>query len=52
MSDDSLVPRASDQHPELRASDAERERTAETRRNAMGEGRLSVDELEERLRAA
>ncbi len=52
MSDESLVPRPSDQRPELRASDAEREQTAETLRRAMGEGRLSVEELEERLRAA
>ena len=52
MSDDSLVPRPSDQRPDLRASDAEREQTAETLRRAMGEGRLSVEELEERLRAA
>jgi Domain of unknown function (DUF1707)/Cell wall-active antibiotics response 4TMS YvqF len=52
MSDESLVPWPSDQRPELRASDAEREQTAETLRRAMGEGRLSVEELEERLRAA
>ncbi|MGH2884153.1 MAG: DUF1707 SHOCT-like domain-containing protein, partial [Solirubrobacteraceae bacterium] len=52
MSDESLVPRPSDQRPELRASDAEREQTAETLRRAMGEGRLNVEELEERLRAA
>jgi hypothetical protein len=52
MSDESLVPRPSDQRPELRASDAEREQTAETLRRAMGDGRLSVEELEERLRAA
>jgi DUF1707 SHOCT-like domain len=52
MSDESLVPRPSEQRPDLRASDAEREQTAETLRRAMGEGRLSVEELEERLRAA
>jgi hypothetical protein len=51
MSDESLVPRPSDERPDLRASDAERERTAETLRTAMGEGRLTVEELEERLRA-
>jgi hypothetical protein len=51
-SDESPVPRPSDERPRLRASDAERERTAETLRDAMGEGRLSVEELEERLRAA
>ena len=41
MSDDLL--------PELRASDEDRERTAETLRRAAGEGRLTMDELEERL---
>jgi hypothetical protein len=35
--------------PELRASDADRERTAEVLRQAAGEGRLNVEELEERL---
>jgi hypothetical protein len=35
--------------PELRASDADREQTAEILRHAAGEGRLTVDELEERL---
>ncbi|MBV8220930.1 MAG: DUF1707 and DUF2154 domain-containing protein [Solirubrobacterales bacterium] len=45
--------RASDAaRPALRASDAEREQTAETLRQAMGEGRLTVEELEDRLRAA
>jgi Domain of unknown function (DUF1707) len=38
--------------PELRASDAERERTADQLRHAAGEGRLTVDELDERLDAA
>jgi hypothetical protein len=38
--------------PELRASDADRERTAELLRRAAGEGRLTMDELEERLHAA
>lgn len=52
MTDESLVPRPSDQRAELRASDADREQTAETLRRAMGEGRLTVEELEERLRAA
>lgn len=52
MSDESLVPRPSGGHPDLRASDAEREQTAETLRHAMGEGRLTVEELEDRLRAA
>ncbi len=37
---------------ELRASDADRERTAERLRNAAAEGRLTADELEERLELA
>ena len=41
MTDDSL--------PELRASDADRERTAEVLRRAAGEGRLTIEELDERL---
>jgi hypothetical protein len=40
-----------DRGPELRASDAERERTADTLRHAAGDGRLTVDELDERLAA-
>ncbi len=40
---------ADDPLPALRASDADRERTAELLRQAAGEGRLDVDELEERL---
>ena len=43
LTDDSL--------PELRASDAEREQTAELLRRAAGEGRLTLDELDERLGA-
>src|SRR3954447_17921842 len=35
--------------PERRASDADRERTAELLRRAAGEGRLTLEELEERL---
>jgi hypothetical protein len=38
--------------PELRASDADRERAAETLRRAAGEGRLTMDELDERLNTA
>jgi len=38
--------------PELRASDADRERAAETLRRAAGDGRLTMDELDERLNAA
>ena len=37
---------------ELRASDADRERIAERLRAAAGEGRLTADELEERLERA
>jgi DUF1707 SHOCT-like domain len=40
---------ADDPLPALRASDADREHTAELLRQAAGEGRLDVDELEERL---
>jgi hypothetical protein len=35
--------------PELRASDADREHTAELLRRAAGEGRLTLEELDERL---
>jgi Domain of unknown function (DUF1707)/Cell wall-active antibiotics response 4TMS YvqF len=35
--------------PELRASDADREQTAEVLRRAAGEGRLTMEELDERL---
>lgn len=52
MSDESPVPAPSGDPPDLRASDAEREQTAETLRQAMGEGRLSIEELEDRLRSA
>lgn len=38
--------------PALRASDSEREQTADVLRHAAGEGRLTVDELDERLSAA
>ncbi|MEV4422535.1 DUF1707 domain-containing protein [Patulibacter sp. NPDC049589] len=38
--------------PALRASDADRERTADVLREAGGDGRLSVHELDERLDAA
>ena len=41
MTDDSL--------PELRASDADREHHAEVLRRAAGEGRLTMEELDERL---
>jgi hypothetical protein len=35
--------------PDLRASDADREQVAEVLRHAAGEGRLSVEELDERI---
>jgi hypothetical protein len=38
--------------PELRASDADRERTADLLRHAAGEGRLTMEELDERLSVA
>ncbi|MFE3324599.1 DUF1707 domain-containing protein [Streptomyces sp. NPDC059176] len=38
--------------PEMRASDAERERIAERLRDAVAEGRLDMEEFEERLDAA
>jgi hypothetical protein len=40
---------AESQHPELRASDADRERAAEHLRGAAGDGQLTMDELDERL---
>ena len=39
-------------HPELRASDRDRERTAEHLRRAAGDGQLTMEELDERLHAA
>ncbi|GHI89475.1 DUF1707 SHOCT-like domain-containing protein [Streptomyces xanthophaeus] len=38
--------------PELRASDADRDRVVERLRDAVAEGRLDMDEFEERLEAA
>ncbi|MCX3060120.1 DUF1707 SHOCT-like domain-containing protein [Streptomyces beihaiensis] len=50
MTDDS---RSADGHaPELRASDADRERVAERLREAVAEGRLDMEEFDERLEAA
>ncbi|MFJ3924894.1 DUF1707 domain-containing protein [Streptomyces sp. NPDC090022] len=43
---------ASDPRPALRASDADRERVVERLRDAVAEGRLDMDEFEERLEAA
>lgn len=40
------------ERPDMRASDAERERIAETLRDAVAEGRLQMDEFEQRLDAA
>ncbi|MBV2354410.1 DUF1707 domain-containing protein [Streptomyces sp. J2-1] len=40
-----------DATPELRASDADRERVAEVLRDALAEGRLDMEEFEERLEA-
>src|SRR5690242_10146826 len=42
----------SDQLPELRASDSDRERTVEVLRHAASDGQLTVDELEDRVSAA
>jgi len=42
---------ADDPRNELRASDSDRERTAEILRDAAGEGRLGLDELDDRLSA-
>ena len=36
-------------HPELRASDGDRERVADHLRRAAGDGQLTMDELDERL---
>ncbi|MGW2646503.1 DUF1707 SHOCT-like domain-containing protein [Streptomyces sp. NPDC001393] len=41
-----------DASPDLRASDADRERVAEVLRDALAEGRLDMQEFEERLEAA
>ncbi|RKS76118.1 uncharacterized protein DUF1707 [Actinomadura pelletieri DSM 43383] len=38
-------------NPEIRASDADRDRVAESLRDHCGEGRITVDELQERLEA-
>jgi hypothetical protein len=46
------VPRAPSASPSLRASDADRERVASVLRDAGGDGRLTVHELDERLDAA
>jgi hypothetical protein len=42
---------ANPEQPGLRASDAEREQVAEILRQAAGDGRIDVDELDERLQA-
>ncbi|WP_338696969.1 DUF1707 domain-containing protein [Streptomyces sp. Q6] len=50
MTDESR-PEPSYPAPELRASDADREQVAERLRDALAEGRLDMDEFEERLEA-
>ena len=42
----------SDQHPELRVSDADREATVVRLREAGGEGRLTLEELADRVEQA
>ena len=42
---------AADDLPDLRASDADREHTADQLRHAAGEGRLTLEELDDRLNA-
>jgi hypothetical protein len=46
------VPGVGEQHPELRVSDAEREATVVRLREAGGEGRLTLEELAERVERA
>jgi len=46
------LPAVPDRTPELRASNVDRERVAEILRTAAAEGRLDLDELDERLGAA
>ncbi|GAA2589430.1 DUF1707 domain-containing protein [Actinomadura fulvescens] len=45
------LPERSSGPPELRASDADRDQVAQVLREAAGDGRLSLDELDERLTA-
>ena len=55
MSDDPHLPQPAprpDRSPALRASDADRERAVEVLRLAAGDGRLDVEELDERLARA
>ncbi|RFU84622.1 DUF1707 domain-containing protein [Streptomyces triticagri] len=49
MGDDLPEKRTGDDLPEIRASDADRDRVAERLRDAMAEGRLNLEEFEERL---
>ncbi|KOV59168.1 DUF1707 SHOCT-like domain-containing protein [Streptomyces sp. MMG1121] len=52
MTDDAVPEhRAAAPAPDLRASDADRERVAEVLRDALAEGRLDMEEFEERLEA-
>jgi hypothetical protein len=48
----STIREVSDELPELRASDSDRERTVAVLRHAASDGQLTVDELEERVSAA
>ena len=41
-----------DRRPDLRISDTDRDRAAEVLREAHAEGRISIDELDERLTSA
>jgi hypothetical protein len=52
MSDQLPEPRKPPEPPELRASDAEREQAVEALRHAVSEGRLDVEELDERVSSA
>src|SRR5690606_26931830 len=52
MPSDEMSPRRSGDAAKMRAADSDREAVAERLRDAAAEGRLSMDELEERLDAA
>jgi hypothetical protein len=47
-----VEPMTAEDHPDLRASDLERERTIEALRDAAGEGRLTFEELADRIEVA
>jgi hypothetical protein len=46
------TPEPADRHPELRAGDADRQRVADRLRRAHDEGRLDLEEFDERVTAA